>query len=144
MAESLDAFSEIRAIRARVEGIEHRQELIVRAHRDEILAAVWESFDRDFVLAEVYISVDGKRNQHQIVADLASRGIETTQQNVSLKLQKLMKEMALVEAAGKEDGTTVYRKTEVERIFHLTQRVERRLVKLRREKEKRAKPKSGS
>ena len=136
MAESLDAFAEIRAIRARVEGIEHRQELIVRAHRDEILSAVWESFDRDFTLAEVYLSVDGKRNQQQIVDDLAVRGIATTQQNVSLKLKKLMIEMALVEVAGKEGGLTIYRKTEVDRIFHLSNKVERRLMNLRKAKEK--------
>ena len=136
MAESLDAFAEIRAIRARVEGIEHRQELIVRAHRDEILSAVWESFDRDFTLAEVYLSVDGKRNQQQNVDDLAVRGIATTQQNVSLKLKKLMIEMALVEVAGKEGGLTIYRKTEVDRIFHLSNKVERRLMNLRKAKEK--------
>lgn len=132
MPESLDAFSELRAIRARVEGIEHRQEMLVRAHSDEILRAVWEYFDRDRTLAAVYIVVNGKRTQREIVTALKARGITTTQQNVSLKLAKLKNEMGLIEVGRRHAEGTIYVKSEIDRILHLTPKVERRLSELKR------------
>jgi hypothetical protein len=53
LTESLDAFNELRSIRARVEGIEHRQEVLVRAHADGILQTIWQYIDRDPDLGEI-------------------------------------------------------------------------------------------
>ena len=53
MAESRDAFAELRLMRSRLEGIEHRQEMLVRAHADEILATVWDYIDEDELLGEI-------------------------------------------------------------------------------------------
>src|SRR5688572_14903787 len=97
MAESLDAFAELRAIRARVEGIEHRQEMLVRAHSSEILTEIWKTFDKDETLAETYVALSGSMTQRDIVDALKVRGIQTTQQNVSLKLKRLTNEMGLVD-----------------------------------------------
>jgi hypothetical protein len=61
-------------MRTRLEGIEHRQEMLVRAHRDEILGEIWRYIDDDPLLGEVFLLVDGKRTQQDIVAALKQKG----------------------------------------------------------------------
>jgi DNA-binding transcriptional ArsR family regulator len=136
MPESLDAFSELRAIRARVEGIEHRQEMLVRAHADEILEAVWRCIDADQSLAQVYLLVDGERTQQGIVAELQKRGLALSQPTVSRKLTKLNVELGLVEVGDRDAAGIVYVKSDLDRILHLTPKVERRLAELQRGKPK--------
>jgi DNA-binding transcriptional ArsR family regulator len=141
MPESLDAFSELRAIRARVEGIEHRQEMLVRAHADEILQAVWQYIDKDETLAEVYLLVDGKRTQNDILAALEANGIAASQPTVSRKLTKLSTELGLVEIGDRDAAGIIYVKSELDRILHLTPKVERRLSDMRKRKPKTSKQK---
>lgn len=132
MPESLDAFAELRAIRARVEGIEHRQEMLVRAHSDEILQTVWDYIDKDPVLAEVYLLVDDMRTQQDIVDALQQKGESASQPTVSRKLAKLNNELGLVEIGDRDAAGTVYKKSELDRILHLTPKVEKRLAELRK------------
>lgn len=139
MPESLDAFAELRAIRARVEGIEHRQEMLVRAHADEILEAIWKEIDADATLAEVYLLVDGKRTQQDFIAALKAKGIAASQPTVSRKLTKLTDEMGLIDVAGRTAAGMTYRKSDLDRILHLTKRVERRRAANQKTKAKSAK-----
>jgi hypothetical protein len=140
MAESLDAYAELRTMRARLEGIEHRQEMLVRAHSDEILATVWEYIDADETLAEIYLLVDGKRTQKEIVAALNNKGIAIDQSNVSRKLNRLMNELGLVEVADRDATGATLRKSDLDKILHLTAKVERRLAANRKAKAKKRKP----
>jgi DNA-binding transcriptional ArsR family regulator len=134
MPESLDAYAELRAMRARLEGIEHRQEMLVRAHADEILATVWEYIDADETLAEIYLLVDGKRTQKEIVAALDRKGITLDQSNVSRKLKKLMNDLGLVEVADRDASGATLRKSDLDKILHLTPKVERRLAAIQKAK----------
>jgi DNA-binding transcriptional ArsR family regulator len=137
--ESLDAFAELRTMRARLEGIEHRQEMLVRAHADEILATVWEHIDADETLAEIYLLIDGKRTQKEIVTALNLNGIALDQSNVSRKLKKLMNELGLVEVADRDASGATLRKSDLDKILHLTPKVERRLAATRKAKDKKTK-----
>lgn len=130
MTESLDAFAELRAIRARLEGIEHRQEMLVRAQADEILEALWRYIDKDKTLGQVYLLVDGVRTQQDIVAGLQKSGVSTSQPTVSRKLNTLLNEMGLVDIVDRTAAGTAYRKSELDRILHLTPRIEKRLTGL--------------
>jgi len=136
MPESLDAYAELRTMRARLEGIEHRQEMLVRAHADEILQTIWDFIDKDAMLGEVFLLVDGKRTQLDIVAALKQKGISASQPTVSRKLTKLNIELGLVEIGDRDAAGTVYTKSELDRILHLTPKVERRLNDLRKAKSK--------
>jgi DNA-binding transcriptional ArsR family regulator len=139
MPESLDAYAELRTMRARLEGIEHRQEMLVRAHADEILRTVWESIDTDETLAEIYLLVDGMRTQKEIVKALNRNGIALDQSNVSRKLKKLMNELGLVEITERDASGATLRKSDIDKILHLTPKVERRLVAIRKAKGKKRK-----
>lgn len=136
MPESLDAYAELRAMRARLEGIEHRQEMLVRAHSDEILKAIWTYIDSDETLGEVFLLVDGKRTQQDIVTALKQKGISASQPTVSRKLTKLNIELGLVEIGDRDAAGTVYMKSALDRILHMTSKVERRLADLRKAKGK--------
>lgn len=131
MPESLDAFAELRAIRARLEGIEHRQEMLVRAQADQILDAIWAYIDVDKTLGEVYLLVDGTRTEQDIVDELERRGKGVSQPTVSRKLNKLMNEMGLIDIVDRTSAGTMYRKSELDRILHLTPKVEKRLTSTR-------------
>ncbi len=137
MSESLDAFAELRAMRARLEGIEHRQEILVRAHSDEILKKIWEYIDNDPLLGEVYLSIDGKRTQQGLIDALKEKGITTlSQPTISRRLGKLMNELSLIEVVERTSEGASYRKTDLEKILHLTPRVERRLIALKKSAKK--------
>ena len=136
MPESLDAYAELRAMRARLEGIEHRQEMLVRAHRDEILDEIWRYIDADPLIGEVYLRVDGKRTQQDIVAALNKSGITASQPTVSRKLSKLMNELGLVEIVERDATGATLRKSDLDKILHLTPKVERRLAELKKAKPK--------
>jgi hypothetical protein len=138
MPESGDAYAELRAMRARLEGIEHRQEMLVRAHRDEILDEIWRYIDADPLIGEAYLSVDGKRTQQEIVVALKQRGIAASQPTVSRKLAKLMDELGLVEIVERAAAGIALRKSDLDKILHLTPKVERRLDQLRKAKAKAA------
>lgn len=102
MPESLDAYAELRAMRARLEGIEHRQEMLVRAHSEEILATVWEYIDGDEMLAEIFLLVDGTRTQKDILAELRRRGTPVAAGGLSTKLKRLRNELGLVEISERD------------------------------------------
>jgi DNA-binding transcriptional ArsR family regulator len=139
MPESLDAYAELRAMRARLEGIEHRQEMLVRAHADEILATIWAYIDEDETLGEVFLLVDDVRTQQDIVAGLKQKGISASQPTVSRKLKRLSTELGLVEIGDRDAAGTVYVKSDLDRILHLTPKVARRLADLRKAKDKKIK-----
>lgn len=123
-------------MRARLEGIEHRQEMLVRAHADEILETLWTYIDKDEMLGAVYLLVDGKRTQQDIVEALRKTGLSASQPTVSRKLAKLNVELGLVEIGDRDAAGTVYMKSELDRILHLTPKVEKRLAELRKAKSK--------
>jgi DNA-binding transcriptional ArsR family regulator len=134
MPESLDAYAELRAMRARLEGIEHRQEMLVRAHRKEILAEIWRYIDADPLIGEVYLVVDGKRTQQAIVEVLNRNGVKVSQPTVSRRLAKLMNELGLVEIVERDVSGIALRKSDLDKILHLSPKVERRLLELRKAK----------
>lgn len=129
-------------MRARLEGIEHRQEMLVRAHADEILQTIWHFIDKDETLGEVFLLVNGKRTQQDIVAALKQNRISASQPTVSRKLKKLMNELELVEVVDRDATGATLRKSDLNKILHLTPKVERRLAAIRKAKRKKSKSRS--
>jgi DNA-binding transcriptional ArsR family regulator len=129
-------------MRARLEGIEHRQEMLVRAHREEILDEIWRYIDGDPMIGEVYLLVDGKRTQQDIVAVFRQKGVTVSQPTVSRKLSKLMNELGLVEIVDRDASGAALRKSDLDKILNLTPKVERRLVELNKTRAKAGVPKT--
>ena len=127
MADSLEVFNEIRQVRARLEGIEHTQEVLVRAVGDAILKQIWEYMDSDDILARVYLLVDGKRTQKDIVEALKAEKVAgASQPSVSRRLDVLQRELALITVVRQTKAGKVYRHTASDRILGVARKLERR------------------
>ncbi|MEX2323482.1 MAG: hypothetical protein WEA29_06900 [Acidimicrobiia bacterium] len=127
MSESLDAFAELQAIRSRLDGIEHRQEMLVRAQAEEILAAIWTIMDNDPMLAPTYLLVDGSRTQQQIAKELRQGGHPASDASISRKLKRLRNDLGLVELLEHTAAGKAYGKSALDRILNLTPKVEKRV-----------------
>ena len=113
-------------IRARLDGIEHTQEVLVRTRSEEIWASLVGAFEQRPLLAHVYLLVDGVRTQNEIVAALAEKGLIAagSKGTVSTTLAILRDDLHLVTAlpSGKSQ---VHARTAVARILGLPKRVQR-------------------
>lgn len=121
MAETLETAHEIQTIRFRIESIEGTQQLLLRSRaseiRNEIIAEV---FDKYANLAAVYLAVDGKRSQAEIVEALVAGGIAIIQPTVSRRLAVLLEEKLVEEVETGPRGVSLRRKDVVERGLKLS------------------------
>lgn len=123
----MEILNEVAALRARVDAIDHKQEILIRAQRGPIERAVLDAMEADPKLAQVYLQIDGKSTQKSVVASLAGAGIAMSQPTVSRKMDVLEGELALIEPTDRgKDGVT-YRKSAVDRILRLSPKVSKLL-----------------
>lgn len=77
MALEDDIHEELVAISARLGLIDGKTTLNVRANRDPILATLKGLVDKKPQLGQIYLLLDGKRSQHDLVLALRALGIST-------------------------------------------------------------------
>jgi Fic family protein len=129
MSDTLETFSEIRQIRMRIEAIEHTQEVLIRAHREAIEKDIWEQMDRDSILAQVYLLVDGHRSQKDIVEAMREQGAAgASEPTVSRRLVKLC-EMHFIELVDRTKSGNIYKRTAIDRILGIARKLEKRRAK---------------
>ena len=120
-----EVFNELRTIRSRIESIEKTQEVLVRAERERILAEILPAFERDVIMARVYLLVDGTRGQRQIGAAFSAAGVRgASEATVSRKLEAL-RDLDLVERYDRTAVGNIYRKTAIDRLLRLTRQIQR-------------------
>jgi hypothetical protein len=123
---SPELYGEIRLIRARLDAIEHTQDVLVRAERKEILPEILDAFARDGLLARIYQLIDGKRTQQQIGTALRSQGLHGDKAAmVSRRLDRLYRDLHLVELVDHGGKGKVYKKNGLDRILGVTRQLER-------------------
>lgn len=124
--ESDELFAEIRVIRSRIEGIEHTQEILVRAQHKQILPALLEMFENDPTLARIYLLIDGQRSQREVVQALRGQGHEiSSEATVSRKIDRLANDLALVDLIDQTRKGKIYRRSAVDRILGLSRLVQK-------------------
>lgn len=119
----MEILNEVAALRARVDAIDHKQEILIRAQRASIERAVLDAMEADPKLAQVYLQIDGKSTQKSLVASLARAGITMSQPTVSRKMDVLESELALIEPTDRGKDGVIYRKSAVDRILALSAKV---------------------
>jgi hypothetical protein len=97
------------AIHSRLGTIEGRVTLIARSEREEILATLEKLIRERPIVGQIYLALDGMRNQGEVYDLLDGKGIETSLMSVSRNLPKMQTERGIVElvSAGR---SKVYRK----------------------------------
>lgn len=120
----MDVLNEIAALRARVDAMDPKLEILIRAQRASIQQEVLAAIETDPRLGLVYLQVDGNRTQKDIVMSLAGSTARMSQPTVSRKMTILELELALIEPGRQTREGVAYRKTAVDRILRLTPKVE--------------------
>jgi hypothetical protein len=113
------------AIHSRLGTIEGRVTLIARAERESILASLEKDVRKKPLIGQIYLALDGSRNQREVFEVLIAAGIETSEMGVSRAMGKMHTESGIIElvAAG---GSKVFRKgDESEAVLNLSAKIRR-------------------
>ena len=124
MTESLDLFSEVRSLRARVDELGAMTETLVRAQSGDLISAMLERFSADSSLKAVFLAVDSERSQSEILASLSKKGLKgASAATVSRKLDVLEGEMHLIELVDRTAKGKIYRRANLDRILGISRRM---------------------
>lgn len=117
---------ELRLIRDRLDVIEHTQEVLVRLQHQLFWDDLIPIFEKDPLLAQIFLLADGTRTQREIVATLkdGSQVKGATEATVSRKLDKLRDELHLLRVIDTAKGH-VHAQLPVVRILGLKRKVTR-------------------
>jgi hypothetical protein len=121
----LETFGEIRQIRARLEGIEHTQQVLVRSQEQVILPPIMAVLKGNDMLARVFLLVDGQRTQGDIGKALAAQGVSGDKSLVSRHLEKLAMDLQVIELADQRGTAKIYKKAGIDSILKITRQLER-------------------
>lgn len=114
------------AIHSRLGLIEGKINLVARAERQQILTVLEEAFRKDPLLAQIYLLLDGKRTQREIVAELEGHGVTPSQPTVSRRMTDLVNEYGIAEPRDAGGAATVLGKNRAsEEILNLSRRARR-------------------
>jgi hypothetical protein len=123
------------AIYSRLDVIEGKVTVIARTDRDKLLAELETVVKADPLIGRIYLALDGKKIQEQIVKEL-----DSSKAAVSRKLVKMSREHGIAEVAKEKAGSKIYRRNkEMEEVLHLSARVTKWLEEIEKAKAKKAK-----
>lgn len=133
MAETLETAHEIQTIRFKIESIEGTQQLLLRSRASEIRDAILtEVFDKHSNLSEIYLAVDGRKSQAEIVEALRAQGMEISQPTVSRRLGILLRQKLVEEVEEGPRGMILRKKEIVEQGLGLSEHLMARTGKRER------------
>ena len=113
------------AIHSRLGTIEGKINLVARAEREEILAVLEEAVREDPLVGQIYLLLDGKRTQQEILAELTNHGISPSQPTVSRRMANLVTEYGIADPVGAGAGTVLGKNRAAEDVLNLTRRIRR-------------------
>lgn len=116
MPESDETQEDIRKIRWRMENLDNKFDMLVRGN-DDVMEVVADVFRGDPSMAQVYLAVNGSRNQQEIVGH-----IDPSRSTVSRKIRKL-DDYGLIQTK-EVNGGLIYQKDELHDILALEHRVD--------------------
>jgi hypothetical protein len=124
MAESLDLFNEVRQLRAKVDDLGALTETLVRAQGQDLVDAIMAKLTADAALTAIFLAVDGRRSQTDILASLkAAKTKGASPATVSRKIDTLQHELHLIELADVTARGKIYRRTNLNRILGISRKL---------------------
>jgi predicted HTH transcriptional regulator len=118
----LEMFNQVRTIRSRVEGIEQTQRVLVRAEMEKIVPPLIEKMEKDPLLAQVYLEVDGKKPQKKVAEVL-----NVSEATVSRRIDKLLKDEHVIVLVDQTTSGRIYDKAPLEQFLGLSRRIRKEL-----------------
>jgi hypothetical protein len=121
-----DIHNALLAIHSRLNTIDGKVTLVARADRDRVLEVLEEAVRRTPMLGQIYLLLDGKRSQRQILAELASSGVTTSEATISRRMADMASEYGIADYVTTTAAGKIYRKNrEMESVLNLTSRIKR-------------------
>jgi predicted transcriptional regulator len=115
MPESDELATDIKEIRWRQESIDSSTDLLLKAHREAIIAEIENFFGSSKRRVQVYLSIDGKKSVGEIAQMLNMR-----QPNVSADLANCAGEGLIERIPCDAKGGFVYRKKRIDQVLHIS------------------------
>ena len=114
---------------SRLRTIDGKVNLLARANREPLLEALGKIITAKPIVGQVYLLLDGIRNQEEVTAELVAAGVKTSKSAVSRWLGEMHTEHGLVERVPNSGPGKTYRKNaELEHALNLTKKVEKWLA----------------
>ena len=113
-------------IDSRLRTIDGKVNLLARANREPLLDALGTIIVARPIIGQIYLLLDGVRNQEEVTAELVAAGVKTSKSAVSRWLMDMHSEHGLVERVPTTGPGKTYRKnSELEHALNLTKKVEK-------------------
>lgn len=117
MAESLDAFAELRSLRLEVEQQGGMLNALVR-YSPEIKNQVIDEFKKDPVMTIIYQLIDGKRSQKEIIAELTRRGVKgASAPTVTRRIERLRDDLYVIMLLRADGQSPIYAHSRLGRVL---------------------------
>ena len=107
------------AIHSRLGTIEGKVTLVARADRKRILEALKEVVEKNPLVAQIYLLLDGKRNQGDIFEELGKRGIKTSAMGVSRRMREMETEYGIADLVQGGRSKILRKNREMEDVLNL-------------------------
>jgi len=116
------------AIHSRLGSIEGKVNLLARVDREQFRELLRKSVEKQPILGQIYLALDGVRTQGEVITYLAEFGIETSPATVSRRLSEMEREHGMVDLI-KGGNSKVYDKDPtMEKVLNLSASVRKWLT----------------
>jgi arginine repressor len=126
MPETLDLFNEVRLLRAELENQGELVNTLLRTQGAEAARTIVSRLRSDALLSEIYLAIDGKRSQGEILELLRTRGLAgANAATVSRRFDLLANDLGLIVLVGRTKRGKVYRRTAVDKALGISRALSR-------------------
>jgi hypothetical protein len=128
MSEPDPQHDDLLAIYSRLGSIEGKVNLLARVDRPQFLTLLGETVEKQPLIGQTYLSLDGVRTQSQVIAYLQEFGIATSAPTLSRRLGEMEREHGMIELV-KGGKSKVYGKDPTsEKILNLSANIRKWLA----------------
>lgn len=120
MPSDEEIHSALLAIHSRLGSVEGKVNLVARANRPGLLADLEELVAKAPLIGQIYLLLDGKRSQQDVLAALTAAGITTSQQTVSRRMGEMETDHGIADLV---KLGTYRRDAQMEQILNLSKKI---------------------
>jgi hypothetical protein len=115
--------ADLLSIYSRLGAIEGKVTLVARAEREGLIKVLRSTVKEQPILGQIYLLVDGRRSQKDIIETLGAHDIKITQGTVSKKMNEMISEHGMIVVVSDGAQTVYAKEPETQRLLNLTRKV---------------------
>lgn len=120
MSSNKEVEEALLAIHSRLGTIEGKVNVVARAERDQVLAALAKVIAQRPLIAQIYLLLDGERTQREILEAVNGYGISVSEATVSRRMGEMATEHGIALLLDRGAGNVYRKDREMESILNLT------------------------